>query len=270
MSDEQQRFRNIWARMDSDADGEASNAFMAIRQRLREARKRFIDLLDIVERNVSLDAYNTLERDLTEARARLAAFQQENVLLKGDNAQLRGRLAQTGIVVNRWTKIESYASWGKGALFGLVMALMPIQGVATLVRTPWWTNAWNGVSLMAGADTRHDALQRIADGTPWNVGDTDARVFALDGPGSAQRYWVMLHRWMSSATRVDESDRPVTQYCTAVYLDPAEADPQQPGLYETPRIYDGDMVIQFHHAFDSCVSKPGPHAEAATPTETQP
>jgi hypothetical protein len=258
MTDEKKRFRNVWARMDSDAEGEAVNAFMKVREFLRRDNNKFIRLLDIVEKEVPLDVYNTAMSERDRAMASAQALGQQNAQLANEIDLLRGRLAQTGTVMDRWTKMESYRSWAKGLLFGLALMLLPINLGVNLSAGQWLGEAWDRLGQMtASGPTRH-ALQQIVDRAPWAEGDTASHVYQLVGPNSTRMYWVKLRRWKTDQGLVNAANEPVTEYCTSIYAQEAAPDPKQPGLYEPPQEYDesGNWNIVFHHAFDECVTKP--------------
>jgi hypothetical protein len=257
VADEKKRFRNIWARMDSNAEGEAVNAFIKVREFLRRDNNKFIGLLEVIEKNVSLDAYDTVISERDSAVTRAQSLGQQNAALADEVNLLRGRLAQTGIVMGRWTNIESYQSCAMGLLFGLALALLPISMGVHVLPGQWLGRAWDRLSLMTASEPTRHALQEIVDHTAWAEGDTASHVYQLGGPNSAQRYWVKLRRWKTDQALVNAADQPVTEYCTSVYAQAAAPDPKQPGFYDPPQEYDesGNWDIVFHHAFDECETK---------------
>jgi hypothetical protein len=184
------------------------------------------------------------------------ALGQQNAALANEVNLLRGKLAQSGTVIGRWTRIESYKSYAQGLLFGLALALLPISLGVNLSPGQWLEQAWDRFSLTASDSTRR-ALQQIVDRTAWAEGDTASHVYRLDGPNSTRMYWVKLRRWKTDQSRVNAANEPVTEYCTSVYAQQAAPDPKQPGLYAPPQEYDqsGNWDIVFHHAFDECVIK---------------
>jgi hypothetical protein len=195
------------------------------------------------------------ERDSAMASAQVLG--QQNAALANEVNLLRGRLAQTGIVMGRWTKIESYPSLAKGLLFGLALALLSINLGVNLSPGQWLGQAWDRLRQMTASDPARHALQQIVIHTPWAEGDTASHVYQLDGPNSTRMYWVKLRRWKTDQNYVNAANEPVTEYCTSVYAQEAAPVPKQPGLYEPPQEYDqsGKWDIVFHHAFDECMTK---------------
>lgn len=260
MVDEKKRFHNVWARMDSDAEGEAVNAFMKVREFLRRDNNKFIRLLEVTEKNVPLEAYNALMSERDSAMASAQALGQKNAALANELNTLRGRLAQSGVVLGQGTRFEFYRSWSKGLFFGLALVLLPMNLGVNLSTGQWLGQAWDRISQLTASGPSQRVLQQIVERTAWAEGDTASHVYQLDGPTSTRMYWVKLRRWKTDQIRVNAANEPVTEYCTGVYAQQAEPDPKEPGLYEPPQEYDqsGDWDIVFHHAFDECVMKSAP------------
>lgn len=259
MAEDTKRFYNIWARMDSDAEGEAVNAFMKVREFLRRDSDKFIRFLDINETNAPRSAYDTVVSERDAAIASAKVLEQRNAALANEINVLRGKLAKTGIATDRSARAESYRSWGMGLVFGLVLALLPVYLGVNLSPARWLNPAWKELGQVTASGPNRHALQQIVEHTAWAEGDTASHAYQLDGADSTRMYWVKLRRWKTDQNYVNAANEPVTEYCTSVYAQEAASVPKHPGLYEPPQEYDlsGRWNIAFPHAFDECVTTPG-------------
>jgi hypothetical protein len=203
MATPEEKFRKIFARLDSDTPGEREAAAHLLHAELKgrtAAPRSCVDLLDALDNNVPKAIYDAAALKLGQAEQRIAELEQ-------DNARLGKKL--------RVVKAVAFIQFHWRGWAALAVVVMGALGA-----WHWW-NKTQGADERAAVDA---SLQHLLDvyqgwGERWGEGYSKPVVVTAAG----ENYWAILYG-DTDTSHTDSQARPVTLRCLHLYAAPAIAE----------------------------------------------
>jgi hypothetical protein len=196
----EEKFRKIFARLDSDTPGEREAAAHMLHAELKgrtAAPRSCVDLLNALDNNVEKSIYDAVALKLGQAEQRIAELEQDNARL---GKKLRV-LKAVAFIQFHWP------SWA---------AALAVVVMGALGAWHWWTKT-QGADERAAVDA---SLQQILEADQrWGVGYSKPIVVTAAG----EKVWVILYGDTDTG-HTDSRGRPVTLHCLHLYAAPAIAE----------------------------------------------